>query len=258
MEQNYATYEMISDGVINNYNYNDNHAIEEIYVTNKKLETLYDEVKKTQSNIYIQKHKNIKFENLIENYFNYNIKNTKNFYIEVGSNIKIYTYRNGSSYPLVINGEESSNKIDTKYTAIVYDEINNIKYHYVITNKDDFEKWLLTVGEFNFESFVDFKSNNKSKFNLYQKVYYISPNKMKNNVPDDVWKILTREQRIDYLINKCNQNVKVGYISGIKLKEHQGVITYTIVYDRLTDEEVDEKFIGLDRAEAINNTINNM
>ena len=50
----------------------------------------------------------------------------------------------------------------------------------------------------------------------------------------------------------------MGYISEIKLKEHQGLITYTIVYDKLTDEEVDEKFIGLDRAEAINNTINNM
>ena len=256
MEHNYATYEMINNRAIDDYKHS---VIEEIYVTNEKLETLYDEVKKTQSNIYIQKHKNIKFENLIENYFNCNIKNPKNFYIEVGSkNIKIYTYRNGSSYPLVINSEESSNKIDTKYTAIVYDVNNNIKYHYVITNKDDFEKWSLAVGEFNFEFFIDFKSNNKSKFNLYQKVYYISPNKIKNNVPDDVWKILTREQRIDYLINKCNQNVKVGYISGIKLKEHQDCITYTIVYDKLTDEEVDEKFIGLDIAEAINNAINNM
>jgi len=214
--------------------------------------------------IYQNKKVSIKYQLLVKDLLHIDTKFINRFFKDVKNGcINLYNYENDKAFTLTsfIDG------VDRKYHTIVRDEEEAIAYEYVISNSKEFIEWVNQLKTYSLEDYVNVNKVSPD-YNLRDVVYYVSrPATLDDRIFNEIWDILTPEQKTNYLIKNVEKqnlickgtitNLKVGLVEKGSLCSYDNTIYYTI-YDFNTGREVviEEKHIFNNTNDAVSYLVN--
>lgn len=198
----------------------------------------------------------IKFQSLIKNELNIDTKFINRLFKKISNTVTIGNYENNDTleFGTILDG------IESKYYTEVREEETNLIYRYIISNNKEFKEWVNSLKTENYEDRVN-ATKVTPDFNVKQIVYYVrEAATIDARIFDELWDILTPEQRTEYLFNNvAKQNlVRKGAIISVNCYINTKKVDYNIFDFNSAGitNKVDEDKIFNTSEEAIHYLIN--
>lgn len=168
----------------------------------------------------------IKFQSLIKNELNIDTKFINRLFKKISNTVVIGNYENNDTleFGTILDG------IENKYYTEVKEEETHLIYRYIISNNKEFKEWVNSLNTENYEDRVN-ATKVTPDFNVKQIVYYVrEAATIDDRIFNELWDILTPEQRTEYLFNNiAKQNlVRKGVITSVNCYINTKDVDYNI------------------------------
>lgn len=203
--------------------------------------------------IYQRKKVKTKYQTLIKDVLGIDPKFVNRFYKKVDAqDLTIYNYENKKNafFKSYIEG------IDRQFQLDIRNEEDETVYEYVLTNPNEFITWVNSLHTYSIEDYVAVNKLNP-RFELRDVIFFVrDPATIDDKIFNDMWDLLTPEQKMTYLTNNVEKQnlVHKGVITQIKssLCDYDNTICYSIYDTNLNrDVTIDENHIFTSSVDAI-------